>query len=57
MTIGGLGSGTAFPAILPTSGTATADIGEMSRPPTQANGTKLTQEQFRFGQSVSTASQ
>ena len=34
MTIGGLGSGTAFPAILPTSGNPTADLGEMSRPPT-----------------------
>ena len=34
MNIAGLGSGTAFPAILPTTGTATADIGEMSRPPT-----------------------
>lgn len=34
MNIQGIGSGTAFPAILPTSGNPTADIGEMSRPPT-----------------------
>ncbi len=36
MNIQGLGSGTAFPAILPASGNPTADIGEMSRPPTVA---------------------
>ena len=36
MNIVGLGSGTAFPGILSTTGTATADIGEMSRPPTTA---------------------
>ncbi len=36
MVIAGLGSGTAFSGILPTSGTATSDIGQMSRPPTLA---------------------
>ena len=41
MNIQGFGSGTALPAILPTTGNgggsvATADIGEMSRPPTDA---------------------
>ena len=34
ISIDGMGSGTVFSAILPTGGTATADIGEMSRPPT-----------------------
>ena len=33
MNIQGEGSGTVFPAILPTTGNPTADIGEMSRPP------------------------
>src|SRR5208337_2641769 len=36
MIIQGLGSGTAFPGILPITGIATVDIGEMSRPPTAA---------------------
>ncbi len=35
MSIAGFGSGTAFKGILPTSGAATADVGEMSRPPSQ----------------------
>ena len=40
MNIAGLGSGTAFPAILSTTGANTADIGEMSRPPTQGEWTQ-----------------
>ncbi len=40
INIGALGSGTAFKGVIPASGSPTADIGEMSRPPTQAEWTQ-----------------
>ncbi len=40
INIAGLGSGTAFKTVIPASGSPTADIGEMSRPPSDAEWTQ-----------------